>query len=547
MMSTTRPDRAAQYKNRGAFRPDELRRRRDEQVVSLRRKQRDEHLAKRRNLPSTRDHDDDTDSEGDDDDDDDIETSEQTLENLRVLTEQVFSDNADAQLDAVIKFRKVLSKERNPPIDPVVNCGVVPRLVQFLESPDPKMQFEAAWALTNIASGTAEQTEVVLMAGAVPHFVRLLRAGSIEVREQCIWALGNIAGDGPVRRDHVLQQGIVEPLIEVLAQAIQAAGTSGSPQAISMLRNGTWVVSNLCRGKNPQPAWALVRPLLPLLARLLYVADDEVLTDAAWAASYLSDGENYKIQALIESGMVTRLVELLRHPLPTVQTPALRAVGNVATGDDNQTQVVLNCGALPALAGMLRSSRDNIRKEVCWTISNITAGTTEQIQQVIDANLIPPLVQVLQNADFKTKKEACWAVSNATSGAATNPLQMRYLVNQGVIKPLCDLLASSDVRAVSTSLDAIENILKAGEYERAQQNDANPLRALRRRVRGVPTCSTSSRTTPTPRPTQQSFNIIQQYFDYDDEDDEQVANVDEHGQFTFDMSGGGQGQTFSFN
>lgn len=128
-----------------------------------------------------------------------------------------------------------------------------------------------------------------------------------------------------------------------------------------------------------------------------------------------------------------------------------------------QTQVVLASGALPALLSLLCSPKEGIRKEACWTISNITAGSPQQIQAVIDANIVPPLINILQNADFKTKKEACWAMSNATSGGLQEPSQIRYLVSQGCIKPLCDLLKSTDNKIIQVALDGLENILKVGQ------------------------------------------------------------------------------------
>ena len=290
-------------------------------------------------------------------------------------------------------------------------------------------------------------------AGAVPIFIRLLLSPSEDVREQAAWALGNVAGDSVQCRDLVLSLGALPALLQV-------SQTFNETSRLSTIRNATWTLSNLCRGK-PAPPFETVRPALPLLARLLFSTDMETVTDACWALSYLSDGPNERIQAVLNAGVAPRLVELLGSSTSSVQTPALRTVGNIVTGDDTQTQFIINLNALPALLWLLDSPKKNIRKEACWTLSNVTAGTPEQIQSAINAGVFPKLIELLQCSEFDIQKEAAWAVSNATSGGS--PEQVLYLAQQNAIAPLCSLLVVADSKVVTVALEGLENILKAAQ------------------------------------------------------------------------------------
>lgn len=426
--------RLQSFKHRGKT-EIERRRIRSEVTFGLRKNKQEQELMKRRNVIDINDG---LDGE-----------RPLTDYDLRLLVEEAASDVPDVQLNAIQFARKLLSSDRNPPIDELINSEILPILVRCLnEDKNPTLQFEAAWALTNIASGTSLQTQAVVSAGAVPLFLNLLNSSNQTVCEQAVWALGNIIGDGPQLRDYVISLNVVPRLLLFINPTIP----------ITFMRNVTWVIVNLCRNKDPPPAQHVVNELLPALNYLINNKDINILVDTVWAISYLTDGGNDQIQRVIDSGIVPSLIPLLSHKEVKVQTAALRAIGNIVTGTDEQTQVVIDSGALCHFPALLTHPKEKICKEAVWFLSNVTAGNQVQVQAVIDAGLIPKIIMHLSKSEFQTQKEAAWAITNLTISG--NSQQVDCIINAGVVGPLCALLACQDGQVIQVVLDGIQNMLK---------------------------------------------------------------------------------------
>merc|ERR1719428_1519320 len=303
------------------------------------------------------------------------------------------------RLAVVTEIRKQLSRAQKPPIQEAINAGICPLAINFLGYDDAKLQFEASWVLTNIASGESHQTQAVVDAGGIPAMLEMLRTANAETKEQVVWAMANIAGDSAKLRDQCLHAGTMDAFLGCL---VQYEGKT------EMLKNATWGISNLCRGK-PKPHLEYIGKAMPYLCRLLGCTEPEVLTDALWALSYIADGDENQINLLLQSGVVHTVVQAMGCGNDEYGTPAIRVVGNIATGSHQQTQVILSCGALQHLPHFLHHKKSNLVKEACWLLSNVTAGTQDQIQAVIDAGLLSRILDLCSGGSTHLiRKEAFW-------------------------------------------------------------------------------------------------------------------------------------------
>lgn len=372
------------------------------------------------------------------------------------MKEKLFSNDLEQIHQGVYEFRSLLSVEDSPPIQPVIDSGCIPRFVELMDlalltskamsingasieaiqqgtaefsvvmDMVNKIRVEAAWVITNISSGTTQQTRIVVDAGAVPHLVQMLLDKNEAVLDQSVWALGNIAGDSEEMRDVILETGALNIILSLLMKLHQSASH------IKIVRNLTWLVSNLNRGRSPPPKDANMKASLEMLFKLVDIRDSEVVSDAFWALSYIVDVSMECSDLVLGSNVMGRTYALLEafsdklsggtYPAEDAKvcsyaiSPIIRMIGNIVTGSDEQTSILVRMGFLrffkPIFYRLENKKQARLRKEMCWALSNITAGTVDQAQAVVDADLIPLLLDAMSSYELFIRKEACWALSN---------------------------------------------------------------------------------------------------------------------------------------
>lgn len=451
---------------------DDARSRRVEAKIELRKVKKDDVLSKRRNFAAVEHASTLADDLG--------QSAAPMVADIPVLARDILeyvrngcrNDQTATTLQTIIKLRKLLSIPDGPPIDEVLSAGLAPAFVELLTQPscgvslleeDQRtihvLTFEAAWCLTNLASGTTSHCRAVIDAGAIPPLLGLLSSPSVDAREQAVWCISNIAGDCAAYRDALLSCGAMPRVIEMIERTAVAG-------QLTPLRNATWALSNLVRGK-PAPSRDHVLPALPTLAKLLHLDDAELSADTVWALAYIAEADSAFINSIVEAGCVPRMLHHLEFSVQNVQVPALRALSNMLTGSDESTQAVLDGGFMRIVHPFVTAERTRTRKEACWALSNIAAGTPLQVDALMSSPLLVAVVDRLGTDEYDVKKEALWTVVNILHAYKTEPsirnaTRASALAQVGVIAPLVKMLEVADVSVLQLALEACANLLASG-------------------------------------------------------------------------------------
>ncbi|KAF3831869.1 hypothetical protein GH733_000681 [Mirounga leonina] len=230
--------RMKSYKNK-ALNPQEMRRRREEEGIQLRKQKREEQSMK--------------------------------MCKSRLLTN---SNRLTTTRNAVWALSN-LCRGKNPPpnfskVSPCLNV-----LSRLLFSSDPDVLADVCWALSYLSDGPNDKIQAVIDSGVCRRLVELLIA------------VGNIVTGDDIQTQVILNCSALPCLLHLLS----------SPKE-SIRKEACWTVSNITAGNRAQIQAVIDANIFPVLIEILQKAEFRTRKEAAWAITNATSGGLDKIEFL---------------------------------------------------------------------------------------------------------------------------------------------------------------------------------------------------------------------------------------------------------
>lgn len=349
------------------------------------------------------------------------------------------SNNLSTALEGLRAIRVFLCSPE-PPIQIVIDNDLVPLFSNYLLQPNEEIQLEAAWCLTNLATGDHLQTGTLL--NAVPNQIQILSSDtdSDALKEQVCWTIGNVAADSDEFREVLVANGCILPLIKFLHKSMMTATSLASASTAA------WALSNLARGKVLANAF-INTDSMPCIMKLLNCGDKQVSTEICWFFAFYLAKEEDAVNYLLSLDLREELFVLLAHVESSTSSlahsayiPMIRMLGNLSSGPiewidhalllppvsmpvsvvgSARREVVLD--ALLSFSNPATSVDHNraVTKEALWVLANILGGSEAHRVKLLEhrhpsgRSAMDNILCAFQSDQFDIQRESLFALENA--------------------------------------------------------------------------------------------------------------------------------------
>lgn len=392
---------------------------------------------------------------------------------IRIITTS--TGVSDEFVLALKGVRTLVSDTRSPPLDQIIESGITPLLVQFLNEPScpQEIKYEAAWILTNLSSGFEKptQTEYCVECGVIGAFASLLKPESctpLLLRDQAVWGIGNVAGDRFEYRDIFNSLDTIGMIVDHM-EGVMVLKTVLTKQELTIIDNSTWALMNLIRG-TPQPPLHQLEKALPTILKVLQLPSEKIFSDACCVLGYMSDSSAIGERLAHDDALLSFLVQAFDRATSCEEKLAVHHISiiqvfcNIAYGNEHAVDKLVQAG-VPEMAKrflesiVLRKGEIAVqaRRLLLCALSNMVNGPQRHIQHFLEMGLLPLVVQELSSPHFDVKREAMYAVNNFVEDSTSE--QFALLKNTvAATQPMVRLLEEKHKELVLLVLHAIQTM-----------------------------------------------------------------------------------------
>jgi hypothetical protein len=403
-----------------------------------------------------------------------IENFEPNIENLKNFIELIKNGDRLQKHQSIIYLRKLLSNQKNLPIQETIDLNGVPLLIEIAkDTSELHLRLEATWCLANLVSGTTQQTMGLINKNIIQIFEEILKDPYNQIVEQAIWGLGNIIGDSVELRNKVVKTNVLNKLILMLRQN----------RGFNVQKHIIWCISNSLRIRPRNEPYAERKNCVAALISAFQAYNEvDIKQDCLFGVSeycktnlliYFTDEKfmsslrqyyQYVYQQTVEYSEMKPQISAIH-----------KIIGNITNGDDFDTDKIIDQGYLKDLCIMLCVDDDMCKREICWILSNIAAGTENQIGSLLnEPNLFDNLVNLLYKSKKEIQREALWVICNMTKNCNKN--QLNYLIQNNIFSVFKSFLGlDQDMKMVVLILEAIPNMLSRSIDDNSPKDIQSPL------------------------------------------------------------------------
>lgn len=465
----------------------ELRRRRSETNVKLRKQKKEDNFDKMRHIF----------------DDFSFDTSEatnqeieSTIEEILLVLKSVNLKSCEHLVKCIRDAKRLIANELEinvmsalTTINRFLENDVLLLFNKCLESENISLVIEVLSLIVQLTSVETERentTFLLVDSGIISKLIRFVSHEHLSssnpiilIIEKSLMALSNIASASTHFKDIVLNAHFLEHLQPLLSSEMSVnpsrSVTRNDPDRIRLIRAISWTLFALCQHKDCN-SYKTAEHLMVYLIELLQYPDIEVnsivlrtlsiTTELNMNCPQIQISYISQVLQLIASNekLLTHIIEHLSSKNNDTVFYAIRIIGNLVTCDESFAQIVVHSKALNKFKDLITHQSAQIQKEVVFTLSNITSGNTALIQAVIDMNIIPLIVELLYFGDYNTQLEATYVIRNITAIGTIE--QISYIINindtianMNVFDAMATMLTCTDPNTIKIALQVYNNLL----------------------------------------------------------------------------------------